>query len=401
MDRHITLFRSDDAPPIDSHDSSGTLQQSETRTPEVIKAGRIGHATARRARTPNDEEQLWVARKLPDTLAMPLGSGILRLSAPAAELRASSAELRNILIAVGVLLLGAVAGVTVPLARRITGQLSDMANTARLITRGALSERASVRSEDELGMLAAALNEMAQKLNTDIEKLQKLERVRSEFLGNVSHELRTPIFAIQGFLETLLDGAIDDPAVNRDFLEKAHRHAERLNALLHDLIEISRIESGEMKMSFRYLDVRAFLQAMTEEMRGKAEQKNITLTFTGDGGGNDEAYGDRERLRQVMVNLIDNAIKYTDAGGRVGISCRPAADRCEISVQDTGCGIPREHLSRIFERFYRVDRDRSRDVGGTGLGLAIVKHIVEAHGGTMRVESVVGEGSTFTFSLKQ
>jgi two-component system phosphate regulon sensor histidine kinase PhoR len=258
-----------------------------------------------------------------------------------------------------------------------------------------------VTSGDEIGDLARAINEMAGKLGDDIVRLKKLERVRSEFLGNVSHELRTPLFSLQGFLETLLDGAIDDPSVNREFLEKAHRHAQRLNLLLNDLIEISRIESGEMQMSVRSFPIQDFLEHMVEEMRPQAEQKSLTLRLADGIPSDEQAFGDRDRLKQVMVNLIDNAIKYTDAGGSVTLSAECGGDRCAICVADTGIGIPEEHHSRIFERFYRVDKDRSREVGGTGLGLAIVKHIVEAHGGRIAVASRPGKGSEFRFTLKR
>jgi two-component system phosphate regulon sensor histidine kinase PhoR len=175
----------------------------------------------------------------------------------------------------------------------------------------------------------------------------------------------------------------------------------RLNTLLNDLIEISRIESGEMKMSFRYFDLREFLEQMAEEMRPHAEACDLSFTLESQLTGDVMALGDRDRLRQVITNLVNNAVKYTEPGGSVTLRGMIAENRCRIEVQDTGCGIPAEHLDRIFERFYRVDKGRSRDVGGTGLGLAIVKHIVEAHGGTIGVTSKVGVGSTFFFSLKR
>ena len=198
-----------------------------------------------------------------------------------------------------------------------------------------------------------------------------------------------------------MDGAVDDPNVNREFLEKAHRHADRLNILLNDLIEISAIESGEMKMSFRYFSVVDFLRNIVDEMSPVATAKNISMQLVTEFDSSAKAYGDKSRLRQVMTNLIDNAIKYTQPGGAITCRARPVRNQCEIVVEDTGCGIPTEHLSRIFERFYRVDKDRSREVGGTGLGLAIAKHIVEAHGGTLLVRSEVGKGSTFSFNVKR
>lgn len=242
---------------------------------------------------------------------------------------------------------------------------------------------------------------MMEKLKSDIQQLRKLERVRSEFLANVSHELRTPIFSIQGFIETLLDGAIDDPTVNRDFLEKARRHTIRLNNLLNDLIEISRIESGEMKMSFRYFNIEDFLKQVVDEMKSEAEKKGIDFRYLENKSRDVEALGDKERLKQVMINLVDNALKYTDNGGKVDVYFEDGENLVTVFVKDTGCGIAQEHMPRIFERFYRVDKDRSREVGGTGLGLAIVKHIIEAHKGELIVQSELKKGSTFGFTLRK
>jgi two-component system phosphate regulon sensor histidine kinase PhoR len=256
-----------------------------------------------------------------------------------------------------------------------------------------------VSSRDEIGALAEALNAMAEKLSSDIARMSKLEQMRTEFLGNVSHELRTPIFSIQGFLETLLDGAIDDPAVNREFLERAHRQAARLNALLNDLIDISRIESGDMKMSFRFFPMGELLEQAVEELQEQAQKKQIQLRCKVMSPMKD-VYGDRERLKQVLINLVDNAVKYTAEGGKVECRARVQGVHCLVEVEDNGPGIAEEHQGRIFERFYRVDHDRSREAGGTGLGLAIVKHIIEAHGSKVTVRSALGTGSTFAFRLK-
>ena len=229
--------------------------------------------------------------------------------------------------------------------------------------------------------------------------MEQAGQIRRDFVANVSHELRTPIFAIQGMLETLLHGALDDKEVNRDFVERALHNTRNLNTLLGDLIEISRIESGEMKMSFRYFDVDEFLQQVVAEMQPLAHQRDISLIVKTTGAPL-QMFGDKERLKQVMSNLIANAIRYNTPRGSVMISAAPAEGRVQISVADTGIGISREHLPRIFERFYRADRERSRETGGTGLGLAIVKHIIEAHEGTVEVQSEVGKGSTFSFTLK-
>jgi two-component system phosphate regulon sensor histidine kinase PhoR len=293
-------------------------------------------------------------------------------------------------------------------SRRIIRPIEDLVPQAAGIARGRLevSNHGERGIPAELRSLTKAINEIGEKQARDFASMQKLERVRSEFLANVSHELRTPIFAVQGFLETLLEGAIDDPRVNRDFLERAQAQAERLNALLSDLIDISRIESGEMRMSFRMFDIQPMLRDLVAEMQDIASLKNIELYFTGNILPHHEVYvfGDKERIRQVLINLLDNAIKYTNANGSVQVELAensPSPQFVKILVRDTGIGIPPEHLPRLFERFYRVDKDRSRSApGGTGLGLAISKHIVEAHKGTLSVESIPGDGSVFSFTLR-
>ncbi|MCK9409831.1 MAG: ATP-binding protein [Bacteroidetes bacterium] len=259
-------------------------------------------------------------------------------------------------------------------------------------------QRFLANSSDEFQQLSESFNAMLDSFRADIVQMKKLEGVRSEFLGNVSHELRTPLFSTQGLIETLLHGAVDDKKVNRNFLKKALNNIERLNLLLEELIDISRIESGEMKLRLRYFDIVSMITSTVAEMQNYAEQRNVVLSMTGINGTMD-VYGDRERLRQVLVNLIENAIKYSEKFSRVTIRLSKQPDRVEITVEDNGIGIAPQHLPRIFERFYRVDKGRSRNVGGSGLGLAIVKHIVEAHGSNIKVESEVGIGTRFTFTV--
>ena len=254
----------------------------------------------------------------------------------------------------------------------------------------------------DLQRLSETITGIAEKAKRDITELKRLEQVRSEFLGNVSHELRTPIFSIQGYLETLIDGAIDDPSVRDEFLEKAHNNMLRLHALLNDLIEISRIESGAMKMSFRYFDLLALAEGVIAGMESPAALAEVTMDLKAegiDGEGKIMALGDRKRIEQALVNLLSNGVKYNRAGGKVTITLAATDSEIRITVSDTGVGIPPEQISRIFERFYRVDKGRSRDVGGTGLGLAIVKHIVEAHGSQITVHSTLDEGTSFSFTL--
>ena len=257
-----------------------------------------------------------------------------------------------------------------------------------------------IKSKDEIGLVAKAINELVEKLKADIVQLKKLEQVWTQFLGNVSHELRTPIFAVQGYLETLLNGAVDDPSVNHVFLEKAQSNLGRLNALLEDLINISQIESGEMKMSFRYFRVNEFLESIIKDYEPIAAANNVALNLSCETLTEDEVFGDKDRLRQVLNNLISNAIHYNKPGGEVIVASKKSEHSIQLSVRDTGVGISSDQIPRIFERFYRVDSNRSRELGGTGLGLAIVKHIVDAHGSNVNVESKIGEGSVFRFLLK-
>ncbi len=231
----------------------------------------------------------------------------------------------------------------------------------------------------------------------DLTRLKQLERTREDFVANVSHELRTPLSLIKGYVETLLDGARNDPAIAERFLKIIERNAERLDLLIQDLLTISALESGRMKLDLQPVALRALVEKVFTDLNAKAENKSVQLAselpkLT--------ASADVNRLDQVFANLVDNAIKYGRPEGTVTIGGRKLDDgKLEIFVQDDGPGIPAESLDRVFERFYRVDKARSRDQGGTGLGLSIVKHIVQAHGGEVWAKSELGKGATFFFTL--
>jgi two-component system, OmpR family, phosphate regulon sensor histidine kinase PhoR len=232
----------------------------------------------------------------------------------------------------------------------------------------------------------------------DVTELRRLERVRQDFVANVSHEFKTPLTAIQGFAETLLSGAIDDPRNNRRFLRIIGDHATRLARLTDDLLKLARIEAGKLEMQLQPVGSREVVEPCVETSLFKANKKHISLEV--DVPANlSRVRGDAGLLRDVLQNLVDNAIQYTPAGGRIRISAEEKKREVVISVADSGIGIPLSDQERIFERFYRVDAARSREAGGTGLGLSIAKHIVEAHGGRIWVESEVGTGSKFSFSI--
>lgn len=233
----------------------------------------------------------------------------------------------------------------------------------------------------------------------DVTDVRQLERIRRDFVANVSHELKTPITAICGFVETLLDGALEDKAQAEQFLRIVYNHSQRLAAIINDLLTLSRIEqdAGKSQIPLEIAKLMPILRNAAGLCEGKARSKGLVITLI----GNDttEAHANPALLEQAVVNLIDNAIKYSDGQKEIAVSLDMADDQYVISVKDQGFGIAAEHLDRLFERFYRVDTGRSRKAGGTGLGLAIVKHIAQAHGGRAFVTSVVGEGSTFTLQL--
>ena len=235
----------------------------------------------------------------------------------------------------------------------------------------------------------------------DTTELRRLERLRQDFVANVSHELKTPLSVITACVETLVGGAVDDLENRGRFLEQIHDQAQRLHTLILDLLSLARIESGEQHWTFQALPVADLAEACVERHLARTEAKKQTLVLEPPAGGVPllQVWADEEALAEILDNLVDNAVKYTPEGGTIRLRWRNDDDACLIEVQDTGIGIPEHDLPRVFERFYRVDRARSREMGGTGLGLSIVKHLVQAMQGTIRATSELGRGSTFTIRL--
>ncbi|MBD3617176.1 MAG: hypothetical protein HUJ22_11460 [Gracilimonas sp.] len=256
---------------------------------------------------------------------------------------------------------------------------------------------------DEIDYLVKQGIKSSRTIEREIQRLNRIENYRKEFIGDISHELKTPIFAIQGFIETLLNGALEDEEVNRDFLRKAMRNVNRLIYLTKDLMEISKLETGELKSEIEEIYLYEVLNDIIESLNYKAEKENIQL-IVDEFDKNIQVKADKNQVKQVLINLIENGIKYNVPGGKVEVTVftKPKhPERVFVSVRDTGIGIDEKDIPRVTERFFRVDKSRSRERGGTGLGLAIVKHIMEAHGEKFTIESEPNKGSTFTISLRK
>lgn len=506
----VTVIRTDGAVLADSYTPDEALARIENhaRRPEVIQALKAGQGADIRLSETVGQRMLY--------LAIPVGpagapAGVVRLAMPLTELEAQIRKVQYSLgIAFGAAFLVSVA-LSILLARGLAGPFGEMVAVARRLADGALGERIRTTSRDEVGVLAATLNRMADQLETkirevseeraqllailrsmvegimvldgrgtvllinpalermlgmrateavsrsyqdalrhpdlqdlvgkvlairenqsvelafsgftfrieatmtggrsptepcvvlvfhDITALRRLENFRRDFVANVSHELRTPLTSIKGYVEALLDGAKDDPLESRRFLDIILKQSDRLNLILEDLLQLSQIESGQVVFKRDAVALDAVVERTLALIRPLAEKKGHALSVAL-GREVPPVWGDEERLGQVLTNLLDNAVKYTPENGAITIEARMAegGSMVELSVSDTGPGIPEADRPRVFERFYRVDKARSRALGGTGLGLAIVKHIVEGHGGQVWVEGRRPSGSRFVVRL--
>lgn len=241
----------------------------------------------------------------------------------------------------------------------------------------------------------------ARNKTKEIAQLKQMARYRKEFLGNVSHELKTPIFNIQGYVLTLLDGAIDDAEINKKYLKKTEKSINRMISIVEDLEAISKLESGELELNYERFDIVELIKDVFEAQELKAKKRSTRLTFASKYDKSIKVYADKERIYQLVTNLVVNSINYGRENGRTTVSFLDMGDNILVEVTDNGLGIKENEIPRIFERFYRVDKSRSREQGGTGLGLAIVKHIIEAHDQTINVRSTPGKGTSFAFTLQK
>jgi two-component system phosphate regulon sensor histidine kinase PhoR len=397
----ITLIARDGQVMADSAADAARMDNHAAR-PEVVEAlaGREGKSI--RQSTSTGVMRLY--------LAVPIPQGVLRLSIPLPEIQRDEQAIRTRTMQSAALAFVPVVLIALYLALKTSYRLGSLIAYAGELANGNFHSRLPDYKSGELAILGRKLNETSAKLGRTVQQLQtehseleKLERIRKDFVINVSHELRTPLASIQGYTETLMDGAIYDEANNMRFLTIIRHNAERLASLTADLLALSRIEMKTQEFRFAAYRVNELIADILDAIRPIAMKKKIDLAQDPAPAGT-EVFCDSEALYQILSNLVDNAVKYTPEHGSITVGVKPCASTggpkmIEVFVRDTGMGIPAEDQPRLFERFYRVDKARSRELGGTGLGLAIVKHLVRTHGGEVRVESEMNLGSTFYFTL--
>lgn len=372
----------------ESHASLNQLENHLTR-PEVSKALQGKETSLVRVSNTLHERVLYYS--------VPLYSkreiiAVVRTAYPLTEFNSHLREIFLRVIAIALFITLTISLMSYYLYLRVSSPLHEMREGAIRFAQGHFDKKLPQYELKEISQLSTAMNMMGAQLN-------RLEKVRRDFVANVSHELKTPITSIKGFVETLLDGAANDVQDRDRFLRIIGKHSERLTSIIEDLLILARLESDQIQelLLFQEENLKSVLGVVAEMCRGEAEKKNISISLMCN--PDIVAVIDRSLIEQAVMNLVDNAVKYSESGREVRLEGEVLGEKVAIHVYDQGPGIPEEHLPRLFERFYRVDKARSRKLGGTGLGLAIVKHVANVHSGTIEVESVVGEGSVFTLSL--
>jgi len=396
LDVRVTVIDVDGRVLGDSELDGESLRNVENHLdrPEVRSALAGGESETQRFSTTIEKRMLYMAA----ALAPPDTKGVVRLAVPLSDIDLVSSEVKRVLALSLALAFVSTILLTFLISALISRPVKKVSAIAHRIAEGDFSGKAPISSNDEIGDLAEAINNMSEQISSRMEELKRLERVRQDFVANVSHELRTPVSTIRGYAETLIDGALEDKKNAMDFLKIIHADSKRLATLINDLLELSKIESEEPSLELSPCSIGQVAERVAKNLDKLAGDKSIEIVLNVPSGVPD-ALANEKAIGQALSNLVDNAVKYTEEGGTIAISVRVDAGLVRVDVTDTGIGIPEGDLPRIFERFYRVDKARSRELGGTGLGLSIVKHIAQAHGGEVHVESALGEGSTFSLTL--
>ncbi|MCL2604344.1 MAG: cell wall metabolism sensor histidine kinase WalK [Defluviitaleaceae bacterium] len=372
--------------------------RSNDRAISWAMSGQEGFSVGRVGMDLNDIEAEWLSFAMP--VDHPDGRFIINTRMKTDDMNANLFELTRIL-----LLTVLVALIIIPiawyfLANTITRPIVAMSRHARAVAGGDLSKKIPVHSRDEIGVLANSVNYMTDEIVQHLEQKEKQDNMRKEFVANVSHELRTPLTSIRTYTETLIDGALEDPKTAIAFLEIIDEEARRMTTLVTDLLELSRLDNKQTTLELDIVDLLGLIRITIRQCQVLAEQKNQEIKL----GGTEEAcfiLANAPRVNQVISNILSNAIKYSPEGSTVHVVVESDESRHTVSIRDEGMGVPEEDLARIFDRFYRVDKARSRALGGTGLGLAIAKEIMEAHGGAIHASSTPGEGTTMVLRFKR
>ncbi len=324
--------------------------------------------------------------------------GVVRFAMPLSEVQLQmQAIYRAVLFGAAVALVIALT-ISYFVSKSMTSPIREMKEIAQRLAGGDFSMKVRIKNKDELGELAKSLNTMAGELQAKMDNLERMNRVRTDFVANVSHELKTPLTLIKGYIETLEDKAINDTEKAGKFISIIKDHTNRLSNIIDDLLSLSELELSRNSIEKSEFDLKGLMDDIALGFGHALASKQHKLIIEPQ-GQNFKIRADRDKIEQVFVNLIDNAIKYTEDGGRIKVCLVQQNGEVVVTVEDNGIGIQEEHLDRVFERFYRVDRARSRQLGGTGLGLGIAKHIVLAHKGEIRIESDTGKGTKVFVTL--
>jgi len=400
MKLRITVIDADGVVLYDNQQNAATMVNHAGRKEIKDAFATKGTATQKRHSATLNMDMLYLARYYPDL------NEVIRSSVPLEIYQKGIQQMQYAFAGVmsaSLLLLGALGYFY---SRRLVRPLFELRSATESMAASNYSVRVQTNSSDEIGALSKAFNSMADQLEKEVrdleeknDKLAELQVMRAEFVANVSHELKTPLTSIRGFVETLRNGHIKDPAVQERFLEIIDIEVERLHQLISDILELSEIEGMEGELELQKFDLSTLLDDVATLLDDKATDSNVSIIV--EDCEQLPVLASKYRIKQILINLVDNAIKYNRVGGKVYIRATREPDRMiVIRVKDTGEGIAPEHLPRVFERFYRVDKSHSRQMGGTGLGLSIVKHIAQLYAGTATVESIEGAGSTFTVRLR-
>jgi len=394
LDLRITVINAQGMVLGDSEKSSAAMENHADRL-EVLLAMKTGFGQTTRFSDTLDYNMKYVAVRIDDT-ENPLG--VVRFALPLTKVQLEIRVIHRVVLLAAIVTIIIALTIAYFVSKSITSPIRQMQQTAQQIAAGNFDSRIKIRSKDELGQLAKSLNTMADELQQKIENLKRMDTIRTDFVANVSHELKTPLTLIKGYIETLEGKAIDDKEKARKFVAIIKDHTNRLENIINDLLSLSELELSKDCLNKTGFDLKNMLDEVALGFGHSLGANHQTLSIKPQ-GTDFTINADADKIEQVFVNLIDNAIKYTKQPGRIEIEIVEEPQQITVIVEDSGIGIAPEQLDRVFERFYRIDKARSRQLGGTGLGLGIAKHIVIAHNGQIKIQSQPGKGTKVFVTL--